>query len=246
MGMPPDSGAAFVVVLHLSPEHESHLAEVLQVVTRMPVRARDRDHPARAESHLRHLAEHQPSPCRRTPDRLRHAASGGATRPGRHLLPDARRHPWSPRGIHRAVRHRARRIERPQAGERTRRDRHGAGPARERARRHAAQRDRNRAGALRPAGGGDAGQAPGDESAHGRCPAGCSAAARGRRPRRAAGHPDADQASYRSRLLSIQDCDSAPAHRPAAAAVRTAEHRGVLACSCGITRTKFRRSSASC
>ena len=31
-GMPPDSGAAFVVVLHLSPEHESHLAEVLQVV----------------------------------------------------------------------------------------------------------------------------------------------------------------------------------------------------------------------
>jgi two-component system CheB/CheR fusion protein len=37
-GMPPDSGAAFVVVLHLSPEHESHLAEVLQVVTRMPVR----------------------------------------------------------------------------------------------------------------------------------------------------------------------------------------------------------------
>jgi two-component system, chemotaxis family, CheB/CheR fusion protein len=35
--MPPDSGAAFVVVLHLSPEHESHLAEVLQVVTRMPV-----------------------------------------------------------------------------------------------------------------------------------------------------------------------------------------------------------------
>ena len=35
--MPPDSGAAFVVVLHLSPEHESHLAEVLQVSTRMPV-----------------------------------------------------------------------------------------------------------------------------------------------------------------------------------------------------------------
>jgi two-component system, chemotaxis family, CheB/CheR fusion protein len=37
LNMPPDSGAAFVVVLHLSPEHESHLAEVLQVATRMPV-----------------------------------------------------------------------------------------------------------------------------------------------------------------------------------------------------------------
>ena len=35
--VPPDSGAAFVVVLHLSPEHESHLAEVLQVSARMPV-----------------------------------------------------------------------------------------------------------------------------------------------------------------------------------------------------------------
>src|SRR5215217_3064358 len=36
--VPPDSGAAFVVVLHLSPEHESHLAEVLQVSARLPVR----------------------------------------------------------------------------------------------------------------------------------------------------------------------------------------------------------------
>ena len=49
-GMPPDSGAAFVVVLHLSPEHESHLAEVLQVVTRMPVTARHRDDAARART----------------------------------------------------------------------------------------------------------------------------------------------------------------------------------------------------
>ena len=35
--VPPDSGVAFVVVLHLSPEHESHLAEVLQVSARIPV-----------------------------------------------------------------------------------------------------------------------------------------------------------------------------------------------------------------
>ena len=35
--MPPGSGMAYVVILHLSPEHESHLAEVLQVATEMPV-----------------------------------------------------------------------------------------------------------------------------------------------------------------------------------------------------------------
>ncbi len=33
-----DTRAAFVVVLHLSPEHESHLARVLQSATRLPVR----------------------------------------------------------------------------------------------------------------------------------------------------------------------------------------------------------------
>ena len=35
--MPPDSGMAFVVILHLSPDHESTLAEVLQQSTPMPV-----------------------------------------------------------------------------------------------------------------------------------------------------------------------------------------------------------------
>lgn len=35
--MPPDSGMAFVVVLHLSPEHESALSEVLRRSTSMPV-----------------------------------------------------------------------------------------------------------------------------------------------------------------------------------------------------------------
>ena len=35
--MKPDSGLAFVVVMHLSPEHESHLADVLQQKTTMPV-----------------------------------------------------------------------------------------------------------------------------------------------------------------------------------------------------------------
>jgi two-component system CheB/CheR fusion protein len=35
--MSPDSGMAYVVILHLSPDHDSKLAEVLQRVTRMPV-----------------------------------------------------------------------------------------------------------------------------------------------------------------------------------------------------------------
>jgi two-component system CheB/CheR fusion protein len=36
--VPPASGMAYVVILHLSPEHESHLAEVLQDATEMPVK----------------------------------------------------------------------------------------------------------------------------------------------------------------------------------------------------------------
>jgi two-component system CheB/CheR fusion protein len=35
--VPPRSSMAYVVILHLSPDHESHLAEVLQVATEMPV-----------------------------------------------------------------------------------------------------------------------------------------------------------------------------------------------------------------
>lgn len=35
--MPPNSGMAFVVILHLSPEHESNLAQIIQSHTTMPV-----------------------------------------------------------------------------------------------------------------------------------------------------------------------------------------------------------------
>src|SRR5438105_13391733 len=37
-GMDPESGLSFVVVMHLSPEHESQLPSVLQQKTRMPVK----------------------------------------------------------------------------------------------------------------------------------------------------------------------------------------------------------------
>ena len=49
-GLPPDSGLAYVLVQHLSPEHESSLAEILARATNLPVEiARDgqrieRDH----------------------------------------------------------------------------------------------------------------------------------------------------------------------------------------------------------
>src|SRR5690242_5212612 len=36
-GVPPYSGAAYVVILHLSPDHDSKLAEVLQTTAPMPV-----------------------------------------------------------------------------------------------------------------------------------------------------------------------------------------------------------------
>src|ERR1700712_5234202 len=35
--MPPEPGMAFVVILHLSPDHESNAAAILQRVTAMPV-----------------------------------------------------------------------------------------------------------------------------------------------------------------------------------------------------------------
>ena len=35
--VPADSGLTFVVVVHLSPDHESHLAELLQPQARFPV-----------------------------------------------------------------------------------------------------------------------------------------------------------------------------------------------------------------
>ena len=35
--VPKDSGMAYVVILHMSPEHESHLAQILQVASPIPV-----------------------------------------------------------------------------------------------------------------------------------------------------------------------------------------------------------------
>ena len=47
--MPPDAGMAFVVILHLSPEHESNAADILQRATRMPVAQVTRPTPVEAD-----------------------------------------------------------------------------------------------------------------------------------------------------------------------------------------------------
>lgn len=79
--MPEDAGIAYVIVAHLSPEHPSHLPELLQAVTGMPVRAVsatvavERDHvyviPPNAnldavDTHLR-LTELEPRRSERAP-----------------------------------------------------------------------------------------------------------------------------------------------------------------------------------
>ncbi|WPH22495.1 CheR family methyltransferase [Variovorax paradoxus] len=46
---PPDAGMAFVVILHLSPEHESNAAEILQRATGMPVAQVTRATPVEAD-----------------------------------------------------------------------------------------------------------------------------------------------------------------------------------------------------
>ena len=57
---PPTTGASYVVILHLAPDHESRLSEVLQTTTRMPVtqaRWGRRDAP---RSGLCHSAQREP------------------------------------------------------------------------------------------------------------------------------------------------------------------------------------------
>ena len=62
---PPDSGMAYVVILHLSPDHESQLAEVLQHATAMPVTQVTEPRHGRARPRLRDPAEQEPGDGRR-------------------------------------------------------------------------------------------------------------------------------------------------------------------------------------
>ena len=51
---PPDTGCAYVVIMHLSPEHESYLAALLQRHTSMPVRQVQGPHRGPPGPRLRH------------------------------------------------------------------------------------------------------------------------------------------------------------------------------------------------
>jgi chemotaxis response regulator CheB len=66
--MPEDSGLAFVVVLHLSPEHESSLATLLQNVTAMPVIQVSETVKVQAKLCLRDSARQAPVDGRRRTD----------------------------------------------------------------------------------------------------------------------------------------------------------------------------------
>ena len=245
-GMPPDSGAAFVVVLHLSPEHESHLAEVLQVVTRMPVRRAtetirlEPDHiyvisPNTslriADGHLT-VSDSLRLEERRAPVDIFFRTLADTHGPRAVSIVLSGTGPDGSNGLKRVNEHGGIVMAQdPRESEHDDMPRnaiatglvHYVLPVAEMPARLLAMSRR-------------VGDSLRDDPQR----------IRGRRPRRVAGYPDADQAPHRSRFLSVQDCDSAPPHHPAAAALRTPEHRGVFDASCGITRTRFRRSSASC
>ena len=153
---PPDSGAAYVVILHLSPDHDSQLARSCST----PRRFRSRKYRTVPRSKPNHVyvvpAEQDPAHRRRRHRGRGHHAIGGAARAGGHVLPHARRCARLARGVRRPVGHRPERstglkrikeygglvvVQDPDDGE---------------VRRHAAQLHRHRSGRSRPAGRRDA------------------------------------------------------------------------------------------
>ncbi len=65
---PADGGMAYVVVMHLSPEHESTLAQILQRTTPMPVQQVQRHGAGRGRPRLRHPARQDAVVGERPPD----------------------------------------------------------------------------------------------------------------------------------------------------------------------------------
>ena len=114
-----DSGMAYVVILHLSPEYESRLPEVLQRSTSVPVTTRHRSGPCRAGSCLRAPAESERVDGRRPSRAVPHHADRGAASSDRHLLPHARRLSGPPVRQHRPLGHGRRRIHGDEAREGT-------------------------------------------------------------------------------------------------------------------------------
>ena len=153
--MPPSSGMAFVVVLHLAPECESTLPQLLGRATSMRVRAaQDADKVQKNCVYVippgkHHLGGWVPAAH---PDGGREGQAGG----GGSVLPLARRGLRTPRRGDRPVGGGRRWRARHQADKRARRPDHRPGSGGGRAPGHAASGHRHRDGRLGPPGGRDA------------------------------------------------------------------------------------------
>jgi two-component system CheB/CheR fusion protein len=125
--MPPQSGLAFVVVIHLSPDHDSILTELLQRCTRMRVVKVAGTLTVEADT-VYVIPPGKVLQSERGELRPHDLPQGRAARRGRRLLPHAGRQPWRARGGGGAFGHGRRRRHRHQAHQGTRRPDCGPGP----------------------------------------------------------------------------------------------------------------------
>ena len=86
----PDGSTAYVVILHLAPDRDSHLAEVPAGRAAVPCDPGDGERTARARPRLRHLAEPEPDAGRRPSGGGRDHPRRAAPFAGRYLLSHAR------------------------------------------------------------------------------------------------------------------------------------------------------------
>ena len=184
----PDLGLAYVVVVHLSPDHKSELPAILGRWTTMPVLqvGDQRAGTAAARSRLRHRAGSHARDHRFVGRRLAVRTAAGTADGDRSVLSIARGDAW--RRVRRgAVGQRQRRRARRARGEGERRADPRPGSGRGDARQHAARRDCDRGRRCRPAGArarGSAGRAGQEQAADASSRAALSRTAPPRRPTR--------------------------------------------------------------
>ena len=148
--IPERSGLAFVVVVHLNPEHESHLADLLQPHVRIPVQQVTETVPIEADHVYVIPPGREPRVRGHAPPALEARAEAAGPRPDRPLLPHPRRHARRALGGGDPHRHRLRRLAGGQGDQGEERADARAGPGRGRVRRDAAERHLHGAGGPRP------------------------------------------------------------------------------------------------
>ena len=144
-GLPATPDMAFVVVLHLSPTHESNAVgdlPELDAHARDPGPGPDGD---RAQPRLRHSAGQRPRDVRRHAAARAEQAAARQARRHRPFLPHPGRGASHARGRHRPLGHRLRRLGRHRRAEGEGRHRPRPDARGRRVRRHAGERDRHRA-----------------------------------------------------------------------------------------------------